>query len=200
MNTGLMKTGSLLLNIKSVAVFCGSSTGAKPEYIKSARETGRIIGSADLDLIFGGGNVGLMGAVSGAAVMNGANVTGVLPERISGMLSPTEGIRLISVKTMHERKQKMYDLADGFLILPGGIGTFEEAFEVCTWNQLGYMSKPLCFINISGFYSPLRAFLRNTVDEKFLKQEHYCQIHFEDTPEKALRKIIGFQPEYVSKL
>ncbi len=188
------------MNIETVAVFCGSSRGARPEYIDSAVGTARILASKNLDLVFGGGNVGLMGAVSNAAVENGVNVTGVIPERIAGMVNPTEGIKLITVSTMHERKQTMYDLSDAFLILPGGIGTLEEAFEVCTWNQLGYMSKPVCFLNTGGFYSRLRDFLTAAVEEGFLKNYHYSQILFENTPVNAVERILEFKPVYINKL
>lgn len=188
------------MNIESAAVFCGSSGGSRPEYTESAAATGKILACRKIDLVFGGGNVGLMGAISNAALENGARVTGVITERIARMAAPTDGIRLITTGTMHERKQMMYDLCDAFLILPGGIGTLEEAFEVCTWNQLGYMSKPVCFLNTLGFYTRLKDFLAFAVKEGFLKNGHYSQILFADTPEKAIDKLISFEPEYINKL
>jgi uncharacterized protein (TIGR00730 family) len=153
----------------SIAVYCGSRPGADPSHLAIAQATGRWIGERGGQLVYGGGNNGLMGGVAQATLAAGGRVVGVIPrslvEREFANRNCTE---LHVVDTMHERKQLMAERADAFLALPGGIGTFEELFEVWTWRQLGYHSKPVGLLNTAGYYSGLLAFLASAVDAGFM--------------------------------
>ena len=156
----------------SLCVYCGSRTGTLPAYEQAAREVGRQIGLRGWRLVYGGGHVGLMGAVADAAIQAGSQVIGVIPttlmQREVGHAGLTE---LHVVDTMHERKRMMAERSDAFLALPGGIGTFEELFEVWTWRQLGYHDKPMGLLNVAGYYDPLLAFIDSTVTQGFLSEK-----------------------------
>lgn len=153
----------------SLCVYCGSRPGRNEAYLEAAREVGRQIGLRGWQLVYGGGNVGLMGAVADAALAHGARVVGVIPrtlvEREVAHLALDEQL---VVDTMHQRKQAMAERADAFLALPGGIGTLEELYEVWTWRHLGYHDQPIGLLNAGGFYDGLLAFMRHTVTEGFL--------------------------------
>ena len=155
----------------SVCVYCGSRPGETPAFAEAAREVGRWIGASDAQLVYGGGNNGLMGVVANATLASGGRVVGVIPkslvEREFAKLDCTE---LHVVDSMHDRKRMMAERADAFLALPGGIGTFEELFEVWTWRQLGYHDKPLGLLNADGYYGPLLAFLRSSVAHGFINE------------------------------
>ena len=155
----------------SVCVYCGSRTGATPAFVDAARNVGQWIGANAGQLVYGGGNNGLMGVVADATLASGGRVIGVIPkalvEREWAKLDCTE---LHVVETMHERKRMMAERADAFLALPGGIGTFEELFEVWTWRQLGYHDKPLGLLNAGDYYGPLLAFLRSSVEHGFMNE------------------------------
>ena len=155
----------------SVCVYCGSRTGATPAFVDAARSVGQWIGANAGQLVYGGGNNGLMGVVADATLASGGRVIGVIPkalvEREWAKLDCTE---LHVVETMHERKRMMAERADAFLALPGGIGTFEELFEVWTWRQLGYHDKPLGLLNAGGYYGPLLSFLRSSVEHGFMNE------------------------------
>lgn len=147
----------------SVCVYCGSRFGASEAFRFAAEAVGRAIGQRGWRLVYGGGNVGLMGAVADAALASGAEVVGVIPERLVGLEVGHRGLTTLHVvETMHERKRLMAELADVFIALPGGIGTFEELFEVWTWRHLGYHDQPIGLLNAEGFYDPLLAFMRQT--------------------------------------
>jgi uncharacterized protein (TIGR00730 family) len=156
----------------SICVYCGSRPGASDDYTAAARLTGHEIGRRGWKLVYGGGRAGLMGVVADAALEAGASVVGVIPESLMarelGHLGLTE---LHVVKTMHQRKTLMAERSDAFLALPGGIGTFEELFEVWTWRQLGYHAKPLGLLNTSGYYDALRRFLQHATVEGFMTPE-----------------------------
>ena len=153
----------------SICVYCGSRTGETPAFVDAARAVGRWIGAQRGQLVYGGGNNGLMGVVADATLEAGGRVIGIIPkalvEREFAKLDCTE---LHVVDTMHDRKQMMADRADAFLALPGGIGTFEELFEVWTWRQLGYHDKPIGLLDVAGYYSPLLGFLRSSVGHGFM--------------------------------
>ena len=155
----------------SVCVYCGSRTGATPAFVDAAQSVGQWIGANAGQLVYGGGNNGLMGVVADATLASGGRVIGVIPkalvEREWAKLDCTE---LHVVETMHERKRMMAERADAFLALPGGIGTFEELFEVWTWRQLGYHDKPLGLLNAGGYYGPLLSFLRSSVEHGFMNE------------------------------
>ncbi len=153
----------------TLCVYCGSRPGHDPAHVALAREVGRWIGNSGAQLVYGGGHHGLMGMVADAALATGARVIGVIPEALVEMEAAHQGCTELHVVTdMHERKRLMAERADAFLALPGGIGTFEELFEVWTWRQLGYHDKPIGLLNAGGYYDGLLAFLRSTVQAGFM--------------------------------
>jgi uncharacterized protein (TIGR00730 family) len=156
-----------------LCVFCGSSRGLNPAYTAAAEQVGLELARHDIGLVYGGGNVGLMGMLADAVLQGGGQVIGVIPEALMAKEVGHRGLSdLRIVKTMHERKALMADLADGFVALPGGIGTFEEFFEVLTWAQLGLHSKPCGLLNVSGFYDPLLRLLDHSIEEGFIRASH----------------------------
>jgi uncharacterized protein (TIGR00730 family) len=163
--------------IGSVCVYCGSSPGAAPEYADAARAVGRGLAERGLRLVYGGGQVGLMGVVADACIDAGGQVTGVIPDflhRREIAHGRVQDMRIVS--SMHERKQIMADEADAFLALPGGIGTMEELFEVWTWSQLGRHLKPVAVLNVKGYYDGLLAFLDRMAEEDFIKPHHRAML------------------------
>jgi hypothetical protein len=159
--------------LRRVAVYCGSADGVLPVYRAEAAALGRAIAQAGLGLVYGGANVGLMGALADAALAAGGEVIGILPEILSGREIAHTGLtRLETVATMHQRKARMVALADAFLILPGGYGTLDELLEIITWSQLRLHSKPCILINTAHYWDPLLAFLDSTVQAGFLKPEN----------------------------
>lgn len=159
--------------ISSLCVYCGSSPGQDPAFLKTATTLGEYLAESGIRLVYGGGNVGLMGAVADGALSAGGEVFGVIPEGLAEKELAHPGLtELHTVSSMHERKTMMAELSDAFLALPGGIGTMEEIFEVFTWTQLGFHSKPCGFLNVAGYYDDLFSFLQRMVDQRFLKQEH----------------------------
>ena len=155
--------------MKRIAIFCGSKKGASPQYSNAASELGRQLALKKIDIVYGGGAVGLMGIIADAALENHGKVIGVIPEKLYEMEVAHMGLtELYRVKTMHERKALMADLSDGFIAMPGGIGTMEEIMEVMTWAQIGYHSKPCAFFNVGGFYDGLFAFFDTMEKNEFL--------------------------------
>ncbi|HEY1986742.1 MAG TPA: TIGR00730 family Rossman fold protein [Terracidiphilus sp.] len=178
--------------LRRVAVYCGSANGNDPAYLADARALGRAIAVAGLGLVYGGANVGLMGAVADAALAGGSEVIGVLPEILAGREIAHAGLtRLETVSTMHQRKARMVALVDAFLILPGGYGTLDELLEIITWSQLRLHAKPCILINTAGYWNGLLTFLDSTVAEGFLKPENRNLLHVASTPEEAVRMTIG---------
>lgn len=155
--------------LKSIAIYCGSASGTKPIYAETAKQLGTWLGEKKINMIYGGGNIGLMGITADACMAAGGHVTGVCPgfliEREVGHHTLNN---LIVVDDMHQRKLKMFDLSDAFIILPGGIGTLDEFFEILTWKQLGRHNKPIYIINVEGFYNPLLEMVKHTVEHGFL--------------------------------
>lgn len=186
--------------LNSVAVYCGSSPGDAPEYLEAARLLGRLMARRGLTLVYGGGDVGLMGALADSALEAGGSVVGVIPhfliEKEVGHSGLTE---CHAVDSMHERKLKMADLADAFIALPGGFGTLEEIFEVFTWNQLGLHAKPCALLSVAGFYDSLIEFLRSLVDKRFVRQEHLDSLIVATEVETLLDELQQFTPTYVEK-
>jgi uncharacterized protein (TIGR00730 family) len=159
--------------VRRLCVFSGSSPGAQPDYADAARELGGELAAQGIGLVYGGASVGLMGVVADAALEAGADVVGVIPQALVDREIAHPGVSdLRVVGSMHERKALMADLADGFVALPGGMGTLEELFEVYTWTQLGLHSKPLGLLDVRGYYTQLAAFLDHAVEERFLTPEH----------------------------
>ncbi|HVU07309.1 MAG TPA: TIGR00730 family Rossman fold protein [Verrucomicrobiae bacterium] len=157
--------------MKRIAVYCSSNKGARPEYAAAAHELGALLAREKIELVYGGGMVGLMGVVADAALENGGHVIGVIPEKL--VIKEVVHERLPDlrvVKTMHERKALMAELAGGFIALPGGYGTFEEFFEVLAWSQLGWHQKPFGLLNVADFYTRLMQFLDHTTSEDFIRR------------------------------
>ncbi|MBV8047025.1 MAG: TIGR00730 family Rossman fold protein [Paludibacterium sp.] len=181
--------------MQSLCVFCGSSAGSRPVYADMARATGRALAQAGLSLIYGGGQVGLMGAVADAALEAGGQVIGVMPRHLVEREIAHKGLsRLDVVETMHERKARMAELADGFIALPGSTGTLEELFEQWTWAQLGRHDKPCGVLNIAGYYDALLAFARHMSDEGFMRKEYLDMLVVAQTPEAILRGFASYRP------
>jgi len=159
--------------VKAVCVYCGSSMGALPIYAERAAMLGARLAREGLTLVYGGGNVGLMGVVADAALSAGGDVVGVIPEQLVGWEVAHRGLaRLEIVGTMHERKARMFDLSDAFVALPGGFGTLDEMFEMLTWRQLGLGDKPCAFLDVDDYYAPLMAMLDRMLQQGFLREEH----------------------------
>jgi uncharacterized protein (TIGR00730 family) len=159
--------------VKTLAVFCGSSSGFDSTYREAAEQLGAALAVAGHQLVYGGGHVGLMGVVADAVMAGGGEVVGVITEQLHALEVAHRGLTLLEVEaTMHARKARMADLADGVIVLPGGFGTFDETFEILTWNQLGIVSIPVVFFDVDGFYSPLLEFIAGAVAAGFMKSEH----------------------------
>lgn len=179
--------------VQSICVFCGSSPGVDPQFMDEAVRCGTVIARAGLTLIYGGGKVGLMGAVADAALAAGGRVVGVMPKALVDQEIAHRGLsELHVVGSMHERKLKMADLSDGFLCLPGGPGTFEEIFEQWTWALLGIHAKPCGFVNVSGYYDPMRATIQNMADNGFIAQAYVDMLVYADATESALDAFRGY--------
>jgi uncharacterized protein (TIGR00730 family) len=188
-----------------ICVYAGSSVGARPEYRVAAAELGALLADEGIGLVYGGGNIGLMGVAADAALAKGGEVIGVITEQLHGHnLSHTGLTRLEIVPTMHDRKALMADLSDAFVALPGGIGTFEELFEAWTWAQLGVHAKPVALFNAGGFYDKLAGFLDHVVEEKFLKAVHRQTLVVESDPRALLKSLrenpVPYVPKWLDKV
>jgi uncharacterized protein (TIGR00730 family) len=176
----------------SVAVYCGSRFGSEAAYTESARSVGAWIGQQRGTLVYGGGKVGLMGVVADATLNAGGKVFGVIPQALQDREVGHPGLtELHVVQTMHERKLMMAERADAFIALPGGIGTFEELFEVWSWQQLGYHDKPVGLLNVAGYYNELIAFMRTTEKHGFVSREQHDALIVDDQPERLLQRLAG---------
>jgi len=181
--------------LQSVCVFSGSSPGARPSYTETATALGRAVAARGLRLVYGGASVGLMGAVADAALAVGGEVVGVIPQHLVDREVAHDGLTELRVTgSMHERKALMADLADGFVALPGGLGTLEELAEILTWSQLGLQSKPCGLLDVEGFFDPLLAFLDHTVTERFVSTEHRALVLAADRPDALLDLLAGWRP------
>jgi uncharacterized protein (TIGR00730 family) len=175
---------------RRVCVFCGSSSGTDPVYAHAAREMGQLLASRGIALVYGGGNVGLMRQIADAALAANGTVIGVIPKHLEAHELAHRGLtELRVVASMHERKATMADLSDAFIALPGGLGTFEEVFEVATWRQLGIHVKPVGFLNVAGYYDLLAAFLATSVEKGFVRAEHRRLIAMEREPAALLAAL-----------
>jgi len=175
---------------RRVCVFCGSNTGLRPEYLAEAVALGRLLGKAGLGLVYGGAQVGLMGALADAALANGGEVIGVIPRSLAAVEVAHQGLsRLDVVETMHERKALMAQEADAFIALPGGFGTLDEFFEILTWAQLGIHRKPCLMVNTGGYYDHLLSFLEVAIEDGFLKDENRSYIQVVGNAAEALQRV-----------
>jgi uncharacterized protein (TIGR00730 family) len=186
--------------MKRVCVYCGSSPGRRAQYAAAAAECGRLLATRGLALVYGGGNVGLMNVLADAALAAGGEVIGVIPSHfVVCDLAHGAITTLVEVANMHERKQRMADLADAFVALPGGIGTLEEVIEAFTWLQLGLHRKPVGLLNVAGYYDALLQFLAHMETERFLKREHREMLLVDDSAAGLLDKMQRFAPRKIGK-
>jgi uncharacterized protein (TIGR00730 family) len=186
--------------LQRICVFCGSSSGAHPGYGQAVRALGTVFAENDLTLIYGGGSVGLMGELARSVLEGGGEVIGVIPKRIHEMVEALQLTELHVAENMHERKAKMYDLSDAFIVLPGGIGTIEEFFEVYAWYQLGIHLKPFGLLNIRNYFSKLLEFVEHMVGEGFLKPAHRNVLVVEERSETLIARLQETQLIYIDKL
>ncbi len=178
----------------SICVYCGSSTGDRRDYADAARQLGALFARREIGLVFGGGSVGLMGVLADAALAAGGKVTGVIPHGLRTEELAHEGVsEMITVDSMHARKQRMVELSDAFIAMPGGIGTLDELFETFTWSQLGIHTKPVGLLNVAGYYDPLLAFLRQMSDRHFLSEQHLAGLAVEADAERLLAQLSTFR-------
>lgn len=186
--------------MQSLCVFCGANFGTRPEYADAARAVGRLLAERRIRLVYGAGNVGLMGALADACLAAGGEVIGVIPYALVRHEVAHRGLtELRVVNSMHERKAMMADLSDAFMALPGGLGTFEELFEVWTWAQLGLHQKPLGLLNVESYFDPLVAMTHHGMEEGFLRQKHLDSLLVDTDAAKLLHSLENFAPSFTPK-
>ena len=191
--------------MERICVFCGSNAGTNPIYRDEAEKLGRLLAARGIELVYGGGNIGLMGVVADVCLGAGGTVIGVIPEALMGKEVAGRPVdhraltRLEVVDSMHTRKARMAELADGFIALPGGFGTFEEFCEILTWGQLGFHVKPMGLLNVNGFYDPLLALFDHAVGEGFLREQNRAMALADTDIGRLLDKMATYRPEPVSK-
>ena len=186
--------------LNSLCVFCGSSDGSRPEYAAAAEAMGVALAGAGIQLVYGGAHVGLMGRIADAALGAGGRVVGVMPTVLVEKEVAHRGLsELHEVASMHERKALMADLSDGFVSLPGGAGTLEEAFEVWTWAQLGIHAKPVAFLNTGGYFNTLIALVDHMVEEKFLRRQHADMLIVKPGVDELIEACRTYVPRHVTK-
>ena len=179
-----------------ICVYCGSSEGTDPVFRSAALELGQKLASRGIGLVYGGGGSGLMGAVADAVMASGGEVIGIIPKLLIEREHEHRGLtHLHEVETMHQRKQRMADLSDAYIAMPGGIGTLEELVEIFTWQQLGYHEKPVAILNVNGFYDPLLAFLVQMVEKGFVTEATVSKLIIETEPGKLLDAIFDHKGE-----
>src|SRR5215218_8256973 len=184
-----------------LCVFCGTNTGSRPEYGAAARELGWILAEQGIELVYGGARVGKMGELADSVYEHGGHVTGIIPQQLMEKEAAHTGIpNLIVVASMHQRKSQMADMSDGFIALPGGIGTLEGFFEVLTWGQLGIHAKPAGILNIERYFDGLTGFLDHAVEEGFLRESHRHAIMVESNPVRLLDRLRAYAAPAGEKL
>lgn len=190
--------------MKSICVFCGSSTGFHPIYKKTAYDLGKHIAEENLSLIYGGGSIGLMGVLANAVLENGGKAIGIIPRFLYEKEVGHDGVsELIIVDSMHERKQKMAELSQGFIAMPGGIGTMEELFEIFTWAQLALIKKPVALLNVNNFYDDVIHFLNKMVREGFINEVTVKSLINSHNIQELIAKMMAFNyietPKWITK-
>ena len=191
--------------MKSICVYCGSNAGNQPIYRSEAEKLGRLLAARGIEVVYGGGNIGLMGAVADACLEAGGTVVGVIPQALMGKEVAGRPVdhrtltRLEVVDSMHTRKARMAELAEGFIALPGGFGTFEEFCEILTWGQLGFHAKPMGLLNVNGFYDPLLAMFERAVADGFLRLQNRAMALADSDIEGLLAAMAAYRAEPVSK-
>jgi uncharacterized protein (TIGR00730 family) len=178
-----------------ICVFCGTNPGSGPEYGNAAKELGRLLAERDIELVYGGASVGIMGELADSVHEHGGHVTGIIPQQLMQKEAAHTGIPdLIVVASMHQRKSQMADMSDGFIALPGGIGTLEGFLEILTWGQLGIHRKPCGILNVAGYFDALTAFLDHAVQAGFLTETHRKMIMIEPEPGRLLDHMSSYAP------
>jgi hypothetical protein len=186
--------------LQRICVFCGSSFGVRPAYREAAETIGRLLCQRGIELVYGGGNVGLMGAMADACLDGGGRVIGIIPQALFDKEVAHLGLsELRVVNSMHERKALMAELSDAFIALPGGYGTFEEFCEVLTWTQLGLQRKPCGILNVEGYYDPLLTLFDRAVAEQFLKPVHRGLVLAGSDPESLIVRLLEHEPPAADK-
>jgi uncharacterized protein (TIGR00730 family) len=181
--------------MKSICVFCGAHSGRDPRYEAAVRELGRVLAEQSIEIVYGGGHIGLMGALADAALEAGGHVTGVIPKPLKDRELAHRGLsRLEIVATMHDRKAAMARLSDGFIVAPGGIGTLEETFEIWTWGQLGLHQKPLGLLQVGGFFDLLLKFMDYATEEGFVRRRHRRMIQVDSDPLSLVDSMRRYDP------
>lgn len=187
-------------NIKSICVFCGSGNGQDPKFKIAAKTLGHLFAEHEIELIYGGGDMGLMGTISAAVKEKGGKTTGIIPEFLLKYQNENyETTGLIVTKDMHTRKAKMYDLADAFIALPGGIGTLEELVETMTWAQLGTHQKPIALLNTSNFWQPFLSLMDHMKDESFIRTGLEVNFQVVDEPEQIINELMKRKNELINE-
>jgi len=188
------------MNISSLCVFCGSSCGLQPEYSYAAVELGKLIAEREIRLIYGGASVGLMTILADTVLKHGGYVTGIMPQRLVDREVAHENLtEMLIVADMQERKAQMAEMSDGFISLPGGYGTFDELFEMLSWNQLNLIRKPVGILNVNDYFNPLISQLDRAVSERFLRQEHRDLLLTHQDPAILLEMMENFRPVEAEK-
>jgi uncharacterized protein (TIGR00730 family) len=186
--------------MKRICVFCGSSPGSQPAYLQAAHELGEALAKREIELVYGGGRVGMMGEIATTVLKNGGKVIGVIPrELVHKEVAYIDLPDLRVVETMHARKALMSELSDAFIAMPGGLGTIEEFFEVLTWGQLGLHRKPCGFLDVCHYFQGLEAFLDHAVSQQFISPEHRAMVLTDESPGKLLEKFSLYQPSQLDK-
>ncbi|HET9338874.1 MAG TPA: TIGR00730 family Rossman fold protein [Casimicrobiaceae bacterium] len=188
------------MRIARVCVYCGANRGRDPAYAEAARAMGTTLARRGIGLVTGGGGIGLMGVVADAALAAGGEVIGVIPDALMKKELAHRGLsELVVTPSMHERKARMAEIADGFVALPGGLGTYEELFEIWTWAQLGWHRKPCGLLNAAGFYDKLVAFLDAASEAQFVKPEHRAMLVVDTDPDRLLDRFSAYEAPTVAK-
>jgi uncharacterized protein (TIGR00730 family) len=186
--------------MKRVLVFCGSSPGARPEYVEAATNLGRLLAERELELVYGAASVGVMGAIADATLAAGGRAIGIIPTRLVEAEIAHAGLTELRITdTMHERKALMSELSDAVVVLPGGIGTLDEFFELFTWTQLGLSKLPLGVLNVAGYWDPLLGFLEHMVSERFLRAEHLNTLVVSQDAGALLDELAAHKPQVLDK-
>jgi len=188
------------VRISSICVYCGSSAGRQPAYVEAARALAAALARRKIRLVYGGGRVGVMGALADAALGAGCSVTGVIPRALAVKEVAHDGLpELIVTESMHERKTIMAERSDACVALPGGIGTLEELFEAWTWTQLGFQRKAIGLLNVAGYFDGLIQFLEHSVSEGYLKESHRDILVVDTDPEALISRLESFEPPVLPK-
>jgi len=186
--------------MKRLCVYCGASPGQSPEYVAAAKLLGGALAAKGIGLVYGGASIGVMGALADAVTANGGEAIGVIPRDLLKKETPHSNLAALKVvDSMHERKAMMVKLSDGFMALPGGLGTLEELFEVWTWAQLGFHRKPCALLNVRSYFEPLIAFLDSAVEEGFIRENHRSMLIVGSDPTELISLLESYQPPEVPK-